>query len=310
MMRAMHNQAHFIDRTACISCGSSALHELSSGGFGDDPLRGILESQAWGESPLPYIAHERWSYVRCEACAQTFHRRILDPQWMTTLYSQWETQAAMEAFIAKHITPQDRLHRGTSFVAHALQMQRMSTSCTGGRALRVLDYGCGHGEFVAVCRALGFDAIGIDFAPDRDKHGMVHCVTSLSDLRREHERVPQFDVVTLFEVLEHLAEPRGTLQQLAEVMPQGATLVLETPDATGVTGLRSTSDYLAIGPLGHINGFTPPTLRAIAERVGFRAVRPQSAWVTTSWHRVAKTAAKRLMAPLRRPSVSQYFVRV
>jgi SAM-dependent methyltransferase len=309
-MTPMQERACFIDRAACISCRAVALDELSSGGFADEPLRGILASQAWGESPLPFIAHEHWCYVRCHACGQAYHRRILDPVWMTALYTRWETQQAMAAFIASHISPQDQLHRGAAFVAHALRLQRMSASRAGGRAPRVLDYGCGHGEFVAVCRVLGFDAVGIDFAPDREKHGMVSRYSTLEALRDERGDVPPFDAVTLFEVLEHLAEPRGTLEQLAQVMAPGAALVLETPDTTGVTGLQSESDYLAIGPLGHINGFTPATLRAIAERSGFRAVQPPPAWVAASWPQAAKTAAKRLLAPLLRPRTSQYFVRV
>jgi SAM-dependent methyltransferase len=305
----MQERACFIDRAACIACGASALDELSSGGFAEEPLHGILAAQAWGESPLPFIAHERWRYVRCSRCGQTFHRRILDPLWMERLYSRWETEEAMRAFMAVHASCQARKDRGAGLIAHALRLHRMAAGAARERAPRVLDFGCGHGEFVAACRVLGFDAVGIDFAPDRRRYGLVDAYASLDELHDARADAPAFDAVTLFEVLEHLADPRGTLERLARLMAQGAVLVLETPDTTGVTGLRSLTDYLAIGPLGHINGFTPATLRAIAQRAGFRAVRPPPAWVTTSWPQVAKTAAKRLLAPLLRPRTSQYFVR-
>jgi len=308
-MPAMQERAAFIDRSACISCGSTALQALSGGAFTDEPLHGILAKQAWGEDPMPFIAHERWRYVRCSACSQTFHQRILAPAWTERLYARWETQEAMEAFLAANATWQGHQERGAGFVAHALRLHRLAGGATRERPPRVLDFGCGHGEFVALCRMLGFDAVGVDFAPDRRKFGMVDVFTSLDELRGARAHEPAFDAVTLFEVLEHLADPRGVLEQLAQMMRPGAALVLETPDTTGVSGLQSFEDYLAIGPLGHINGFTPATLRAIAERAGFRAAHAPPAWVTASWPQAAKSSAKNLLARWRQLRTSQYFVR-
>jgi SAM-dependent methyltransferase len=305
----MSERATFIDRSACISCRSTTLEELSGSAFAEEPLHGILASQAWGESPLPFIAHERWSYVRCTACGQAFHRRILDAAWMQRLYARWETQEAMESFVAAHHAWPDQMWRGRDFVEHALRLQRATAALTGPRPPRVLDFGCGHGEFVAICRALGFEALGVDFAPDRREHGLVIPYSSLAELRCDRPQDSGFDAVTLFEVLEHLSDPRGMLEDLAQIMKIGAVLVLETPDTTGVTDLRSFSDYLAIGPLGHINGFTPATLRALAERAGFRALRTPSTWVAASWPQVLRHSARNMLGPLRKPRTRQYFVR-
>lgn len=305
----MSERAAFIERSACVACRAKALEELSSGAFADEPLHGILASQAWGESPLPFLGDERWCYVRCKACAQAFHRRVLDTAWMQRLYARWETQEAMELFIAAHHAWPEQLRRGGEFVEHALRLQRATAALTGARAPRVLDFGCGHGEFLAICRALGFDALGVDFAPDRREHGLVTPYSSLAELRCDRPQDNGFDAVTLFEVLEHLSDPRGVLEELAQMMKPGAVLVLETPDTTGVTGLQSFSDYLAIGPLGHINGFTPATLRAMAERAGFRARRMPSAWAAASWTQAARIGVRNALAPLRRLRTRQYFVR-
>jgi 2-polyprenyl-3-methyl-5-hydroxy-6-metoxy-1,4-benzoquinol methylase len=294
-------RAAFIDRERCIACDSAALETLSEGRYADEPLHGILATQPWGEHPLPFIEHERWRYVRCRACGQRFHQRILDPTWMQRLYTRWETQQAMAAFTAATSSPAERAQRGVHFTIHALRLHRLLAQRP---APRVLDYGCGHGEFVAVCRTLGLDAHGIDWAVDRREHGLVHIHPSLASLRG----AAAFDAATLFEVLEHLAEPRAVLEQVAALMTPGAVLVLETPDTTRVTGLRSFDDYLAIAPLGHINGFTPASLRAIAERVGFRAIVPPPVWVADSWREVAKSCARNLIARWRRPTTSQTFV--
>ena len=303
----MQERAEFTDRLRCIACRSELLETLSGGGFGDEPLRGIIANEAWGDHPLPYIEHERWCYVRCRSCGQEFHRRILAPSWMGRLYSEWETQAAMEAFVKKQSSLDGHRRRGEHFFAHALRLYRMAA--VSARQPRLLDFGCGHGEFVAVARAVGIDAIGIDFAPDRARHGLVAMYSSIEDMRASGAGQEPFDVVTLFEVLEHLSDPRSTLESLAPMMRTGAVLVLETPDTTGITDLRSYRDYLAIGPLGHINGFTPESLRRMAERCGFRAVTASPYWVTTSWFTALTSSARNALAPLRRRTTQQYFLR-
>jgi SAM-dependent methyltransferase len=304
----MTPRAAFVDRERCIACNATAFDTLSQGRYVDEPLRGILATQPWGEQPLPFVEHERWCYVRCRACGQRFHQRILDPIWMQRLYARWETQEAMTAFTAATSSAQERSQRGLHFVDHALRLQRLLVPRSMQHVPRVLDFGCGHGEFVAVCRALGLDAHGIDWAVDRRQFGQVGIHPSLAALHADGADAGGFDGLTLFEVLEHLADPRAVLQDLAAVLTPGAVLVLETPDTTHVTDLRSFEDYLAIAPLGHVNGFTPATLRALAARAGFSPVVPPPAWVATTWHEAARSSARNAVARWRRPTTSQYFV--
>jgi hypothetical protein len=62
---------------------------------------------------------------------------------------------------------------------------------------------------------------------------------------------------------------RAGLEMLRARLVPGGILVLETPDCSGITGIVSRRDYDNIHPLEHINGFTPATLRKMAERLGF-----------------------------------------
>jgi 2-polyprenyl-3-methyl-5-hydroxy-6-metoxy-1,4-benzoquinol methylase len=307
----MNQRAEFVERECCIACGSDQLHRLSEGRFADEPLRGILASQHWGEHPLPFIEHASWRYVACGECGQRFHQRILAPAWMQRLYARWETHEAMQAFAAATSSRTAAAERGLHFMGHALRLTQLLRPRMSERAPRLLDYGCGNGEFVAICRALAFDAHGVDWAAERRDHALLFIHHSLGEaLRRCGAEGPHFDAVTLFEVLEHLADPRAALEQVASTMVPGAVLILETPDTTASTDLRSFDDYLAIGPLGHINGFTPASLRALAERCGFRATAAPAVWLAGTWPQAARQSARNLVARWRKPTTSQYFVRV
>ena len=126
----------------------------------------------------------------------------------------------------------------------------------------------------------------------------------LADIDEIHGN--QFHALTLFEVLEHLDEPRPLLQRLATHLVLGGVLILETPNCEGVEDIQSREDYLKIHPLEHINAFTAATLEAFAESLGFTRITPAAAYVTTSLQRVARNCVKRVIG-VATGGTQQYF---
>jgi hypothetical protein len=61
----------FISRDRCIACGGGELSEVAGGAFGDEPLRSFIESDPWGENPMPILADQRWSLAEGAASAST-----------------------------------------------------------------------------------------------------------------------------------------------------------------------------------------------------------------------------------------------
>ncbi len=296
-------RAAFIERRHCISCGSNRLDELAGGRFGDEPLRTFLDRDPWGTSPLPYIENERWAYVRCTACGQTFHKRVLAPAWNERRFSEWMSESAIRQFSAHADTPAHRFAKGREHVQHVLRIEKMTRALRGGQEVRILDFGCGFGDFLAVCERFGFVCCGIDRSPARRQGGQVHIVSDIEDLPASM----RFHAITLFEVLEHLDAPLAALQSLHALMLPDGVLVLETPDCSNVTDIRTERDYRKIHPLDHINAYTPETLRRIAMRAGFRPVAAPIVHVTGDALRVVKTEIKRFAGALFPSTTQRYF---
>jgi SAM-dependent methyltransferase len=108
-----------------------------------------------------------------------------------------------------------------------------------GRALRVLDYGCGTGEYLTLPLArLGHAVLGVDqhtptVEDARRRHALPNLrfrAAVLATLVAEEER---FDLVVASEVLEHLDDPGAGLSQLRRLLRPGGQLVITTPNGYG-----------------------------------------------------------------------------
>jgi SAM-dependent methyltransferase len=293
--------AEFVSRDRCLGCGSQ-VREIASGSFDDEPLRGFIANDPWGESPLPHLRGARWEYVGCVSCGLAFHRRILSPKWNAIRFERWMTAEAIAEFERLHTTAQSRFERGTHFTKHALQIEAATRRLRGTDPVRVLDFGCGNGQFIQQCAIYGFHAAGVDRSTARQGKNLTPIYADLSALHGQ-----KFHAITLFEVLEHLDDPRSSLESLASHLVPGGVLVIETPDCTGVAGIRNAHEHLMINPLDHINGFTPGTMRSFASRLGFEPIYSPTSHVTSDAKRAIKTEMKRLLRFAARPRTQQYF---
>jgi 2-polyprenyl-3-methyl-5-hydroxy-6-metoxy-1,4-benzoquinol methylase len=303
-LRMHQESAQFAERSACINCGRERLEEVCSGRYDEGPVEAFIASDPWGEHPAPFLIGKRWAYVRCEECSQAFHRYILTPEWNERRFSKWMSQEAIAKFESKLRTPTRLLGKGINHAMHAMRLEALTRDLRGDQPLRVLDFGCGYGDFLSVCASFGFDATGVDRSTARRENAVVEILPEISELRGRN-----FHALTLFEVLEHLDNPRGVMEELAPLVAPGGVLVLETPNCDGVTRIETRQEYLKIAPMEHINGFTPATLQAFAERLGFKRIKPPTAWVTADLGRVARNLMKGILSPVRKDTTQQYFKR-
>jgi SAM-dependent methyltransferase len=182
-------------------------------------------------------------------------------------------------------------NQAATHVQHVLRLKDLG-------ARRILDFGCGFGQFLEVCRLFGLEAAGVDRSSARRSGAAVPIYPTLDE-------VPgTFDAITMFEVLEHLDDPLSTLETLRARLNPSGHLIVEVPDTSGVSSIVDRESYYKIHPLDHINAFTPNSLEQIMAKAGFSPIRKEAAFVTTSPTRVLKELAK---GRLRQVTTQRYF---
>lgn len=296
--------AGFSSRISCIACGGAHLEQLSSGRFDEGAVGKFIHDDPWGEHPAPFLHGKVWSYVACRDCKQAFHQHILDPTWNERRFSKWMSQEAIEAYELRFKTSASEFNGAVAHTSHVLCIERLTRDLRGAAALRVLDFGCGYGGFLAMCSMYGFEAYGVDrSSAKRDNNRFAKVFADIDDV----VALAPFHVLTLFEVLEHLDEPAPLLERLGALLAPGGLLILETPDCTGVRDIESRSDYDKIHPLEHINGFTPASLKAFAERLGYVAIPKPAVSVASETTKFVKSIVKRVVRPVLKPTTQLYF---
>jgi 2-polyprenyl-3-methyl-5-hydroxy-6-metoxy-1,4-benzoquinol methylase len=144
----------------------------------------------------------------------------------------------------------------------------------GGRAL---DVGCAAGFCMAVLRELGFEAFGVEVsgaiaAHARERLGFgeaVH-VGTLADAPHPEA---SFDLITIWDVVEHVVDPHALLVRARELLAPGGLLVIETQDIDSAFARALGPRWHHYKHAEHISHFTPSSARTLLQGAGLRVTR-------------------------------------
>jgi 2-polyprenyl-3-methyl-5-hydroxy-6-metoxy-1,4-benzoquinol methylase len=217
--------------------------------------------------------------VRCRGCTLVYVNPRLDAQVLTGGYSDAEDPL----FVAQNDA---RISTFRQTLENILKRLKLS-----GSGKRLLDVGCAGAAFPVAARNLGFDVVGIE--PSRWLADFGRRTYGI-DIRQgvlEEETFPKqsFDVVTLWDVIEHLPYPTETLQLIRSLLKPGGMLFVNYPDISSVVARlmgKRWPFWLSV----HLLYYTRETMRAQLTRTGFEPLWFQSGWPSLPVGYVARRA--------------------
>ena len=83
---------------------------------------------------------------------------------------------------------------------------------------------------------------------------------------------PIVDTVVMLDVIEHLPDPRETLQVVSEKLRRGGYLLLTTGDFSSLAAKLLGTNWRLMTPPQHLWFFTPESLRALGDSVGLEVI--------------------------------------
>lgn len=171
----------------------------------------------------------------------------------------------------------------------AFEQWRDAVAATGmepspGRRPKVLDIGCGVGGFLDFAKSLGFETFGfdasraqIDLAQQNHEH--TRLATSIGEYVQQLGENHQFDLVTMWDVLEHIREPQAFLQSLHSYLHEKSVFFASVPSGAPTYARvaigRLTGRPLGLIPWEHVFYHTPRSLTALLEKSGFEVLKTE-----------------------------------
>lgn len=139
--------------------------------------------------------------------------------------------------------------------------------------IHLLDVGCSSGAFLSVANNLGINAEGVEPAVGPAKtaqaSGLKVYQGYLEEIRLPGE---SFDVVTVFEVIEHLKNPIRLLRECHRILRPGGLMVFRTGNTNSWTAryMKGRWEYFHISKHGgHVSFYNPTSIGYLAKHLGF-----------------------------------------
>lgn len=133
----------------------------------------------------------------------------------------------------------------------------------------VLDFGCEFGKFLQLARPISKSVCGLDIRADVIEYLVERGYRAVNSIENLEDN--EFDVITVFHVLEHLTDPIGTLQSLRKKLKPNGHVIVEVPHARDflieTLNLRSFIDFTLWSE--HLMLHTRESLQCFLSEAGF-----------------------------------------
>ncbi len=200
--------------------------------------------------------------VKCRRCGLQYINPRLRDDLIFAGYTQGEDPTYVSQLAARERT----------FAASLAEIERLA-----GRRGRLLDIGTAAGAFVAAAATRGWDAEGCEPNSWMAEWGAKHYGIRIrqGSVFDQPYDAGSFDVVTLWDVIEHTPDPRAVLERCHSLLKPGGLLIVNYPDIGSWIARGLGRRWLFLTSV-HLWYFDRQTIRQMLERTGFAVdvVRP------------------------------------
>ncbi len=137
---------------------------------------------------------------------------------------------------------------------------------------RILDVGCAFGGFLSEAQKKGLHTYGVEIS---DYSFEIAKKKGIEMLGKDIQNIdiPEnfFDIITMIEIIEHLTNPKKTIEKLFKSLQKGGILLIQTANMDALQARIFGKNYHYFLP-GHLHYFTDKSLRFLLKEVGFRGI--------------------------------------
>jgi SAM-dependent methyltransferase len=215
------------------------------------------------------ITDDEFQVVECRGCGLLYVNPRPTEAEIGKFYPEtysWKETLEAGSFLTKWVR---RLEKGYRY--HLLKDEVSKVvKFTGRSAGKVLDIGCGTGDRLDVFRSKGFETYGVETSDSAD-YAREHLSLNVlkGDLFSAQLQDRFFDIVTLYNVLEHTHHPTRVCDEIHRILKDDGLLVIQVPNKNSLQYRLFKKKWAAFDVPRDLYYFGVEVLRSLLGKVGF-----------------------------------------
>lgn len=210
------------------------------------------------------FSKNRFNYVVCQNCNTLF----VNPRpRFDTLEKFYESSPSSKFWVKEFFMPVAEARREKIFKPRAKFITERFSQLSRGK---IGDIGAGFGLFLEELKKIWPESALVAIEPSVDmadicrNRGLEVCPRAIENVKEG-----EFDLLTSFELFEHLYEPKTFAEKAWELLKPGGHLVLTTLSGEGFDIQVLWEKSKSVSPPHHLNFFNPTSIKVLLEKVGF-----------------------------------------
>jgi SAM-dependent methyltransferase len=252
-----------MDSSASLVPVSTAEHGATTKRGNDGPqpcpVCGQSGAHAWLRAPDRFHGRqEKYTLMRCPDCSLVWLSHPPEPNEMHVHYT--------DAY--------DRLISAAGEGSPRRWRARNATLVLHKQSGALLDLGCSSGSFLQSLCGKSWDLYGIEMSAESAKKAKAKSGANVfvGDILDAEFPPEYFDVITCFDVFEHLYEPRRIMAKVVEWLKPGGIFYILVPNVDSAEARVFGSYWHGLELPRHLFHYSPASLKFLAESAGLREV--------------------------------------
>lgn len=196
--------------------------------------------------------YEKAHLTKCKKCSFVFAQKIPTKQELVAHYENYSRNDYLSPITIKRYN--ELLDKFEAF----------------RKTNKILDVGCGIGYFLEEAKNRGWEVYGTEFTNDAVeicKSKGIKISEGILDINNYSEG--SFDIITSFEVIEHINNPVEEIKKFKYLLRDKGMVYLTTPNFNSLLRYKLKEKYNVISYPEHLSYFTKKTIRKLFSKEGF-----------------------------------------
>jgi SAM-dependent methyltransferase len=213
------------------------------------------------------VSRETFQITECESCGFKYTNPRPEESILGGYYKS-------EEYVSHSNTKKGFINSTYQLVRKYTLLKKLQLVSKHFKTGKILDIGCGTGEFLSTCKDAKWKTIGIE--PDVDARAMAIKNYGL-DVREESElknlKDDSFEIISMWHVLEHVPKLNERIIELKRLIKPNGIIIIAVPNCSSFDAKLYRKFWAAYDLPRHLYHFTPNDINGIFGKHGMKIVR-------------------------------------